>query len=361
MNDRAGASDVDERDAAGDYEVVEQHSIRAPATTLPLLLSATVALAVGGLLVLLVGVSPTAAYAALWRGAFGSRQSIGETLIRFVPLASIGLGLIPALRAGVFTVGAEGQVAMGALLAGLTALRLDGLPGIVLIPTAALAGIAGGAAWAFVPALLRARLHVNEILATLAFNFIGLFTLTWLLNGPARGSAANLPQTDITPEHSWLPALISGTRAHIGIVLVALLALAVLAFDRTAIGYRVRLYGSNPALANVAGVSARRLVMGTMLASGMTAGLAGWMQVAGVDRAVYASVTQGIGFVGLLVAVLGNLTVAGTLVAALFFAALSSGGEYMQIEAGVSTQLIGAIQGLALLIVAARIFQRRQR
>lgn len=323
-----------------------------------LLVAGALALLLGGLLVLLIGVSPLDAYRSLWDGAFGSRQAIGETTLRFGLYSLIGIGLIPALRANVINVGAEGQVAMGALLAGVTAIALQEAPGPVIIVVAALAGAVGGAAWALIPALMRSLMGVNEILTTLTFNFIGTFVLAWLLTGPLQGSGAHLAQSDITPEHAWLPPIIPGTRAHLGLLVVALVALAVATFERTAAGYRVELYGANPSLAQIAGIRPGRIIIATMLVAGAAAGMAGWMQVAGVDRAVYGTVARGTAFVGILVVFLGNARVAGTLAAALFFAALSTGGEFMQIGAGVSPELIGAIQGVALLLVAARLRRR---
>ncbi|HUG88588.1 MAG TPA: hypothetical protein VMP42_07465 [Actinomycetota bacterium] len=323
-----------------------------------LLVAGALALILGGLLVLLIGVNPLDAYRSLWDGAFGSRQAIGETMLRFGLYSMIGIGLIPALRANVINVGAEGQVAMGALLAGATAIALQEAPGPLIIASAALAGAVGGAAWALIPALMRSLLGVNEILTTLTFNFIGTFVLAWLLTGPLQGSGAHLAQSDITPEHAWLPPIIPGTRAHLGLVLVLLVALAVATFERTAAGYRVELYGSNPSLAQIAGIRPARIIIATMLVAGAAAGMAGWMQVAGVDRAVYGTVARGTAFVGILVVFLGNARVAGTLAAALFFAALSTGGEFMQIGADVSPELIGAIQGVALLLVAARLRRR---
>lgn len=332
--------------------------LRGTSTIRTLLLAGALALVLGGLLVLVVGVSPLSAYRSLWQGAFGSRQAVGETLLRFGLFSMIGLGLIPALRANVISVGAEGQVAIGALLAGLAALTFRDAPGPLVIGLAALAGAFGGALWALVPALMRVALGVNEILTTLAFNFIGTFLLAWLLNGPLQAPGVGLVRTEVTPEHTWLPALLPGTRAHLGLVLVVLLAVGIAVFERTAPGYRVEVFGANPSLARVAGISPARIVLATMLVAGAMAGVAGWMQVAGVDRAVYGTVARGTAFVGVLVVYLGNAQVAATLAAALLFAALSTGGEFMQVGAGVSPELIGAIQGVALLIVAARLRRR---
>jgi simple sugar transport system permease protein len=333
--------------------------VRAWRHFLPLVLGGLLALLVGGLVVAAVGVSPLSSYKALWNGAFGQRRAVGETLLRFITFATVGLGLLPALRARVFTVGAEGQLIAGALLAGLTAIELgNALAPPVVIAAAAIAGMLAGALWALGPALMAARLGVNIILSTLALNFIARYLLAWLLSGPVKASGASLAQSEMTPRDTWLPILLPGSRAHIGVLVVLALSLLLAVHSRAVGGYRVRLYGSSPSLAQVAGVRGGRVIVRTVVFAGAIAGLAGWMQVAGADRAVFVTIATGTGFIGLLVAFLGNLTVAGTILASLFFAALSNGADFMQIEAGVSPQLIEVIQGVALLVVAARLPDR---
>lgn len=346
-----------EHGAGAAEEIGSRAWITTRSPTMGLLLSGILALLGGGLLVSVVGVSPIDAYQALWQGAFGNPQALGETLIRFIPLATIGLTAIPSLKAHLFPIGAQGQLAMGALAAGLVAIAHP-FAGPITIVASALAAILGGCAWISIPALLRAYLRVNETLSTLAFNFIGASLLTYLLNGPVKGPGTYLPQTKLSPPDTWLPLFMSDTRANVGILVVLVLAFGIASLDRTTLGYRVRLFGANPSLAREAGVRPPRIIIFTLLLAGAGAGLAGWMQVAGVDHAVYTSVALDYGFTGLLVAVLGGLRISGTLVAALFFAALSSGGDFMQISAGVSSQLIATIQGIAIIVAAAGLFRR---
>jgi simple sugar transport system permease protein len=309
---------------------------------------------VGGILVAAAGANPFEVARGIWTGAFGSKPAFGETLLRFAPILIIAVGLVPSLRAGLYNIGAPGQISMGALGATLVALYLSDLPSPLLITLAAVAAAAFGALAALIPGVLQARLQINEVLTTLAFNFIVLYFLQFLLNSPLQGDDANLPQSDALPPQASLPNLIPDTRAHIGI-LVALVAVVALAmFARTPSGYRWYLFGENRALARQAGVSEPRLVVNVMCVAGAAAGLAGWMQVSGVDIRLYPEVAESIGYAGLFAALLGGLRALPIALSALFFGALLTGGESLQLGAGVSPEVISALVGLILFGVAAR-------
>lgn len=318
-----------------------------------LLVIAAAVVAAGAALLVLGGADPYESYSQLADGAFGSSRALGETLIRFAPLAIIAVGLAPSLRAGLFNIGAPGQIAAGALAATLVSLHLDALPTALLLFVAALSAAAAGAACGLVPALLKARLSVNEILSTLVFNFLAFGLLSYLLTGPMQPETANIAQSDPLPEQAVIPLLLSDTRAHIG-VLVALVAVAALAYyQATPAGYRLSLYSHSPSLAAQSGATPARLIVVTICLGAATAGLAGWMQVAGVDHRLYATVAGPIGYTALFVALLGGLRPLGILVVSFFFAALLRGGESLQVGAGVSPEIIDALIGLILLAVAA--------
>ena len=213
-----------------------------------------VALVIVGLVVVLllaVGVRPSDAGVALWRASFGTPRSFGEVLVRATPLLLVAICLIPSLRAGLYNIGAPGQLSAGALVSTLIALHAPGLSGPLLVSACALGGLLGGAALAFIPGLLKARWNANEIISTLAFNFIMLSVLGYLLNGPMQSNFANLPQSDSLPTNSSLPIVISGTRAHIGLVIALASAVMLWAVDRSRVGYRLRIFGANPALARL--------------------------------------------------------------------------------------------------------------
>lgn len=297
---------------------------------------------------------PLRTFGAMYRGAFGSRVSLGETLIRFAPVTLIALGLVPSLRIGLFNIGAPGQIGMGALCATLASFSLAGLPSPIILAAAFAAGSIGGALWALGPGALRTWLRVNEILSTLVFNFLAVLFLQYLLTGPLHGHRANIAQSDPLPEAAWLPVWLSGTRTHAGLLLVLLAGAALAAVQRSPLGYRLRLFGASPSLARQAGVDGRSLILWTMVTGGAAAGAAGWMQVAGVDHRLYATVADPIGYMGLFAALLGALRPAGVILAGFTFAALLRGGESLQIGAGVSPEIINALVGLILLLIAGR-------
>lgn len=330
-------------------------------TTVALVLATAAALCLGAGLIAAAGVSPVDAYRTIWTGSVGSWEALAQTSLRVAPLLVMALGLIPALRAGVFTIGSEGQFGIGALVAGLATLGVaPHLPAWLAIVTAAAAGAAGGVAWALIPALLRAYLGVDEILTTFAFNFIAVSVLFWLLNGPARGANLFLVQTSPIPENTWLPTL-GETVANVGLLLLPVLILVVALFGRTPSGYRVRLFGARETLALAARARPRRMVLTSMLVAGAAAGLAGWMQIAGVDRAVFATVFRGWGYLALALVALGQAKVLPTVVGVLVFAALQNGSEAMQLGLGVSPDFVLVMQGLVLFLMTFRLVGAERR
>jgi general nucleoside transport system permease protein len=301
-----------------------------------------------------VGIAPLAAASVMWKSTFGSLRTFGEGLIRATPLLMISATLLPSLRAGLYNIGAPGQLGAGALATTLVALGMPSAPSVIVIPLCAVAAFLAGGATAFIPGLLKARWRVNEIVSTLAMNFIVVAILGYLLNGPLQSDFANLPQSPSLPHNSALPLLIPGTRAHIGLLVALAFIPALLAIDRSLIGYRLRLFSVNPTLAKRAGVDAKAYILWLMTFGGAGAGLAGWMQVAAIDHRLYPTVASPIGYAGLFVALLGALHPLGCVIAAFFLGALLYGGAALQVGAGVSPEIIQVFLGLILFIYASR-------
>ncbi len=314
---------------------------------------------VAGALIVFAGADPVVGIQGLVEGVSSSPYRIGEVLVGAVPIGIVALTLIPALRAGVFSVGAEGQIVVGAIAATGAVFAVDSLiqgaaPSLVLWPVGLLAGAAGGGAMALLPAFLAVRWRVNEILSTLLLNYLAVGLLGWTLRTwLASPEETATPQSAELPEAAALPALIPGTRAHWGIVLVIVIAIGFFLWRRSPASIRLTVFVSRPKLALRLGATRSRTVYSTMLVSGVGAGVVGWIQVAGVNDRLLNSVSGGVGFSGLAVALLGGLAPIGIVLAALFFSALTAGAVGMQSATGtVPSSIAEVIKGVLLIGVA---------
>jgi general nucleoside transport system permease protein len=313
------------------------------------------------LLIVIANANPWRALQGLLIGAFGDRYALAETVVQSVPIAIVALGITPALRAGIFPVGSEGQLAIGAVTATATVFAIRGAPPSVAIPIGCVAGILGGVAWALLPAILRARLHVNEILSTLLMNYLAANLVLWLLR-TVLGTAEQVatPRSDRLPVEALIPKLVDGTRLHWGALAVILGAVALAYWIRSVRGLGYDVFATHRDMAARMGVSESTAVMSTMLVGGAAAGLAGWLQVAGLQGTLYPSVAGGLGFTGVLVALLGGLSPLGILTASLVMAVLATGSNGLQTETGVPASIAVIVQSL-LLLGAALVFAARQR
>ena len=323
-----------------------------PALTAATALVAT--LAVAAALLALGGYSPGVAFAALFRGAFGSwDRFVSFTLVRATPLLLTGLAVAFAFRARVWNIGAEGQLHAGALAAVAVAVVLPGTPGLILIPATLLAAAAAGALWASVPAAMKTGMGVGEVITTLLMNFVALFTAQFLVQGPLRESRGVFNQTDEIPAAAHLPELIPGTRLHIGFLIGVVIAVALwLYLTRTPGGFRLRAVGASPRAAEVSGrFRARPVVWLAFLTSGAIAGLAGGVQIAGITHRMYENLSPGWGYTAIAVALLARLNPLAVVVTAIVFGALSAGGGAMQRDAGVPEVWVRGIEALVILAV----------
>jgi general nucleoside transport system permease protein len=331
------------------------------AALIPIVIGAAVILLIAILLVWLAGANPSAAMAGLIEGAFGDTYSAGETLVGAVPLALVALGVTPALRAGVFPVGSEGQLTIGAVVATAVLLAIGNAPAYLLLPVGCIAGAIGGAAWAFLPALLRARYRVNEILSTLLMNYLAAYLTIWLLRTVMSTSEpVATPRSAHLVSAAMLPKLLPETRLHWGIVLVPVAALLLAYWVRSVSGLAYDVFAARPLLAARMGVVEARAVIGTMLVAGAAAGIAGWVQVAGLEGTLYPSVAGGLGFTGVLVALLGGLAPLGIVTAAFVLATLTTGSNGLQMGTGIPASIAIVLQGI-LLLGAGLLFALRQR
>ena len=327
-------------------------------------LLATVAVAAGSLA--LGGFDPWEAMTALVSGSLGSSTAIFSiTLVRSVPLILTGLAVALAFRAGIWNIGAEGQLYAGAVAGVWVALAAPAsVPGWILLPLILLVGGVAGAAWAVVPAALRLRAGVGEVITTILMNFVAIHLAAWMVHGPLQEARGVFPQTDRISEAARLPILVPGTRLHLGFALAVVLAVVLWAWLRyTASGFGIRAVGASPDAARVAGrIEDGPTLFRVFLASGAIAGLAGVVQVSGVTFALYEDFSPGYGYTAIAVALLAGLKPLGVVLTGALFGALEGGAGAMQREAGVPAGWVDAVEALVILSILAadRLIRRRE-
>ncbi|HEY8498582.1 MAG TPA: ABC transporter permease [Limnochordales bacterium] len=300
------------------------------------------------------------AYEALFEGSLGSAYAVSESLVTATPYVFAGLAVALGFRAGLFNIGVEGQLFMGALASVWVGYAVKGLGPWLHLPLALLAGAAAGAVWAAVPGYLKARTGAHEVVNTIMMNYIAFRLSDWLLNGPMKrpGPGGGPGFVPITPEvlpSAYLPRLFPPPlRFHVGFFLALALAVAVWwLLWRTPLGFEMRSVGANPSAARTAGIPVGRTYVVAMALSGALAGLAGANQVLGVDRWLGQGFSPGYGFDSIALALLGGSHPAGVVLASLLFGTLRSGATRMQSAAGIPIDIITILQALILAFVAA--------
>jgi simple sugar transport system permease protein len=337
---------------------------------LPPIAAVVGALVVGAIMLLLLGANPIAGYIALFQGAFGSTNSIADTAVKATPLLLVGIGICISFRGGVINIGGEGQMILGALGAITLGLIFPTGPGWLIIILALLIGFLAGGIWGGIPGYLKARFNVNEILSTIMMNAIAVQLMNLLLRGPlidtTQKGAARIPQTPRLADAFDLPRLVP-TRLHLGTLLAIILAFAVYFFLwRTTIGYRIRAVGLNPNASRYAGINVPQNIVLSLLLSGAFAGLAGAVQVYGVNHFMItdgtaAGFTGSAGFNGIVAALFGQLHPLGTIPASFFLGALLVGANKLQRVTQVPGALLTALNGLVVVFVVSSEIWRRHR
>jgi general nucleoside transport system permease protein len=326
------------------------------------LLAILTALIIGVIIIMLTGSSfsdAMKAYAALVQGSVGSLRAISETLTAATPLIFAGLSVALAFRAGLFNIGGEGQALIGGMFAVWVGFSITGLPLYVHLPLAILAGVIGGAIWGFIPGVLKAKTGAHEVITTIMLNYIALRLVDYFLKTDIfQREGRNDPISKNVESTANYPAFLSSIdpalRVHAGlfVALGAAVLISWLLF-RTTIGFEFRAVGANPNAARYAGISVTKVYILVMMIAGALAGSAGAGQVLGVlDRAT-PGFSEGLGFDGIAVALLGRSNPYGVVAAALLFGGLRAGGQQMQVSANVGIDLISVIQALIIMFVAA--------
>lgn len=310
----------------------------------------------GSIMFLLLGKNPAAALYSYFIEPLTEVWSLHELAIKAAPLILIAVGLSVCYRANVWNIGAEGQFIFGGIFGSILPVLAPGFTGPLLLPLMLLMGIAGGMAWAAIPAFLKVRFGTNEILTSLMLVYVAGLFLDWLVRGPWRSPEGfNFPETIRFHEDGVLPAIwFASGRAHWGFAFAIIAAIAAwFVLERTLKGFEIRVMGQSPRAGRFAGFSSGRVVFFTLLVSGGMAGLAGISEVSGAIGQLRPVISPGYGFAAIIVAFLGRLNPLGTIAAGLVLALSYLGGEAAQISLGISDKAARVFQGLLLFFVLA--------
>ena len=334
---------------------------RAGEAVLVPVLAVFTAMVVGALVILWAGGNPIAAYKGLFQGGFGSLRALSETAVWATPYIFAGLAVALAFKGGLFNIGAEGQLALGATAAAWIGYALPDvlgvqIPGLIHLFLVVAGGMAAGAMWGAIPGWLKAKTGAHEVINTIMMNYIALNLVSYLLNGPWKDpNPLNvIARTPLISEGARIPPIFSDYRIHWGFVLALLVAYIIWwLLYKTTLGFEIRTAGANPDAAKYSGVNVGLIIVLTMAISGALAGLAGVVEVSGLNYRHELGFSLGYGFDAIAIALLGKTHPAGVVLASILFGGMRNGGTRMQFLTRIPIDVISIIQALILLFVAA--------
>jgi len=313
---------------------------------------------IGAVLLAISGANPIGAYAALLQGSFGTLRAIGRTLEKATPLIFSGLAVAFAFKAGLFNIGAQGQLLFGAIIAAWLGFGIEGLPAIIHIPLALLGGGLAGALYGAIPGALKTFTGAHEVITTIMLNYIAINITDYLADGPWKDASPGniVARTPAILDSARIPELGGISFGFIIAILFAVLVWWIL--EKTTLGFEIRTVGQNPHAAKYAGIKVARTVVLTMVLSGLLAGLGGAIETQGVVGRYQPGFNAGLGFDGITIALLAKTSPFGVIPAAIFVGAMKAGASQMQFSAGVAKEITDVIQALILFFVAADMIVR---
>ena len=305
-------------------------------------------------LIAISGVNPFLAYGALIRGAFGNAQALSNVLVRASPLLLGGIGVSLGIKAGVWNIGMEGYMYLGAIGASMVGILELGLPPFLHILICFLCAAAFSAVWGLIPGYLKAYKGVNEVTSTIMMSYIAIYLTNWVVSSfaPIAEIGKFYPMSKQFASTALLPILMKGSSLHPGPFLAILLCVIFyFILNYTSFGYRTKMLGANPNAAKYAGVDARKQIMLIIMIGAIIGGLSGAVEVMGLKRRVYMEFVTNVGYESVVVALLAGGNPLGVIFSALFFAALKAGGATMSIETGVISSMNSIIIATCMLFV----------
>mgnify|MGYP003457162265 FL=1 len=313
-------------------------------------ISVIVCMILSGIVIAIMGEDPIEAYVQLFRGAFVGNFNLGSTLEKFVPLLLTGLAFIVASKVGVFNVGVEGELYLGAVTAAFMGYAVKGLPSILHIILCFLAAMIVGAAWAFIPAYLKAYFNVNEVCVTILMNYVAIYITSYLVNYPLSGHTG-VSQTPTIEKSAALMRILKPSRANIGLfIAIGVCILVYFIIKKTKLGFKIRSTGANPFFSDYVGIKSKKMMITGMLISGAIGGLAGAIEVMGIYGVFLDNFSLNIAGDGMLAALIAKGSFAALPVLSLFIAALKSGSLGMERYTGVPKSLIDVLIAMFILL-----------
>lgn len=341
-------------------QIERQYSLKTlwRAAIIPLA-SVLLALLIGAIILVISGADPISAYGSLIEGSFGDLSKFGRTLEKATPLIFSGLAVSFAFKAGLFNIGAQGQLVLGAITAAAIGFGVEGLPLFIHLPLALFGGALAGGLYGAIPGALKTLTGAHEVITTIMLNFIALNITDYLADGPWKDDSPGniVARTPEILETAIIPRVLELPVGFLIAILVAAVVWWLLA--KTTVGFEIRTAGLNPHAAKYAGIKVGRTIILTMIISGILAGMGGAIETQGVVGRYQPGFNVGLGFDGITVALLGKTHPIGNIFAALLIGAMKAGASQMQFSAGVPHEITNVIQSLILFFVAAEIIIRR--
>lgn len=326
------------------------------------IISIIAGLVIGAIAILFAKVNPFVAYKSIIIGAFGSKYNLTETLVFATPLILLSIGLILAYKMYFWNIGAYGQFILGAIFASYFAIfGPTNLPRFLMLGIMTLAGLAGGAIWALIPAVLKAYWDVNEVISTLLLNYIALNILKYFMYGPWRDPTGHgFPLSKVFALNAQLPRIIPNSRTNLGLVFGIITAFLIwFIMKKTKFGYEISIIGGNPIAARYAGIKVARAIIIGMLISGALAGLAGMVQVSGIIHLLQIDINPYYGYTAIIVAWLSYLNPIAAIFVSILFGALIGGGYQIQMAMRVPFGIISVIESaIFFVLIGSEILMR---
>jgi simple sugar transport system permease protein len=310
-----------------------------------------IAFVIGGIIILALGKNPLEAYSFLLVGSFGSAQRIAQTLEGACPLIFTGLAATFAYKCGVFNLGGEGQFIMGAV-ASISFIQLSGMEGLPAVILSILLGAVAGGIWGAIPGLLKVTRGLNEMIVSIMLNYVATLFMGFIFTNLLR--EAEMPQTAPVPDSTKLIDISEGLRAHVGIIIALVVALAVFYFLKyTSKGFQLRAVGMNALASKVNGYYVGRLMLFSFIVSGAIAGMGGSIELHGKQFRLLSGFGSGFGFDGVAIALIAQLNPIATVIVAFFFAVLRKGASALQTGMAIPTSVVDIIQALIIVFAVA--------